>query len=103
MATVPDDWNLKAVGAPEAWAPLTRSGEPRDIPWNGVEVAHLDIGWINHPVFGPKSNTWVEVGNGRNLMEPVGKPEYPLNPKALYAGHGTRTMSVLCGDTKADR
>lgn len=102
MAKVPDDWNLTKVGAQEAWKLLEPSGEPRDIIWNGVEVAHLDTGWTNHPVFGTRANTWVRIKDGLNYMEPGKTPESPVKKSAFSAGHGTRTLSVLCGDTKED-
>lgn len=102
MANVPDDWNLTAVGAQKAWKLLAPSGEPRDIVWNGVEVAHLDTGWTNHAVFGTRASTWIQVSDGLNYMEPGKPPESPVKKSAFSAGHGTRTLSVLCGDTKED-
>ncbi len=103
MPAPADGWNLDLVRAPEAWQRLVPSGEPRDIVWNGVEVAHLDTGWTNHGVFGDLASTWIRVDDGINYIEPGKRPEDPISASAFSGGHGTRTLSVLCGDAREDR
>lgn len=85
----PAQWNLDAVGAPAAWASFGAQA-----PWRQIKVAHLDTGVTTHPCRG----AWVDVDAGINYLEPQNKPIDPLSAGALFAGHGTKTSSVLCGD-----
>jgi len=102
MPAAPEGWNLDAVQATEAWQRLSPGGDPRGIVWNGIEVAHIDTGWTNHGVFGPLHATWVRVDDGVNYLERGKRPEDPIRDSAFSPGHGTRTLSVLCGDARED-
>ncbi|MGC2855506.1 S8/S53 family peptidase [Novispirillum sp. DQ9] len=89
MADAPKkSWSLDEVRAREALGLI--GGPPH---WDEVNVAHIDTGVAPHPTLGD----WVAVDQGVNYMEPGTPPIDPLKRDAPFAGHGTRTMSVLTG------
>lgn len=93
-------WNLKLVRAREAFSMLPRSGGDDEVDWGEVEIAQIDTGYTEHPVFGPWPNGRSEilrVEDGLNLIESGQLPSDPLDYKGNPA-HGTRILSVICGD-----
>ena len=117
-------WNLTSTAAGEARRRLAvRHGQSGQIDWGRLSVAHIDTGVRNHPIFGGfGGNSWVMAGRGVNYVEPGHLPVEPRHrpgrtdqsslPGRLVRfitdvsakdsdGHGTRTLSVLCGDWRA--
>ncbi len=96
-------WNLDLVNARQAHNALLRRRHTAagHVDWGSVEIAHLDTGFTRHGVFGPwapdGSNAILLTRQGVNFVENVGLPEDPLDYYG-FPGHGTRTLSVLCGD-----
>jgi subtilisin family serine protease len=84
------DWSLKLTRARDALA-LLSSTYPGD-SWGDINVAHLDTGIRPNSAFG----AWVTPLQGVNFVEPGQSPYDPLHP-TQFAGHGTRTLSVLTG------
>ncbi len=102
------DWHLVEAGIGAAWAML---GGPADIPWKDVAVGHIDTGFTTNPALGFKADVsdWVDTAADRNFFQkeliPLegAPPTFATQDSALdnlggfSGGHGTRTMSVLCG------
>jgi hypothetical protein len=98
------NWNRVMVGASEA---LDIIREPDGtIDWGEINIAHLDTGITRHPVFGDWSgpdrteHETIALDRGVNYREPGTLPLDPLTSDVLdgiFAGHGTRTLSVLAG------
>lgn len=112
------DWNFHSTDIAGAVRRISGgSDDPRAVDWRGVRVAHIDTGVRDHPVFGGLTggSSWVKILSGVNYMEPGEAPVEPpheqsgtliddamdsisdLSDKGVD-GHGTRTLSVLCGD-----
>ncbi len=112
------DWNFISTDVSSAVQKITGgSADPKKIDWRGVRVAHIDTGVRDHPVFGgiKSANSWVKLSEGLNFIE-IGKR--PIEPPHASSGrlpddgtrwisdmtaegmdgHGTKTLSVLCGD-----
>ncbi len=98
-------WNVKMVGAPEAWDMLgwDRSGEP---PWRqpSIKVGHLDTGVTPHACLELHDGTAASSGHvlmheGANTYDAAVHGSLPRDPllAAGTPGHGLRTLSVLCG------
>ena len=91
------DWNLEMVQSRRAFELL----RPRDgrVDWKDIRVAQLDTGYTEHPAFGfrPGEKPWLLLEEGLNLFERASYPRDPLNYKG-NPGHGSRVLSVLCGD-----
>ncbi|MDG2481197.1 MAG: S8/S53 family peptidase [Alphaproteobacteria bacterium] len=89
------------VKAREALAMLPRRpGSDGEIDWGEIEIAQIDTGYTEHAVFGPWSNgtsPTLFVDDGVNFIEPGTRPFDSLDYKGI-PGHGTRILSVLCGD-----
>ena len=116
MATA--SWNFTSADIAGAVRRITGgSADPRGIDWRGVRVAHIDTGMRAHPVFGDIAGglSWVKLSQGVNYVETDKSPLEPPHSRSgqlpndamdwisdLTAegidGHGTRTLSVLCGD-----
>lgn len=94
-------WNLELVKAREAFALLPRcAGSDDEVDWGEVEIAQIDSGYTEHSVFGPWQNGRSEilrVEDGLNLVETGQLPDDPLNYRG-NPGHGTRILSVICGN-----
>jgi hypothetical protein len=102
------DWHLVEAGIGAAWAML---GGPADIPWEDVAVGHIDTGFTTNPALGFRADVsdWVDTAADRNFFQkelnPLegAPPAFATQDSALdnlggfSGGHGTRTMSVLCG------
>ena len=98
-----DDWNLVAVRARQAWALLPERPDG-SIDWGDVTLGHLDSGYTEHPYFGDLANgqSWLRPADGLNVLEPGRPPLDPLRDEAARgkaAGHGTRTLGVICADS----
>jgi subtilisin family serine protease len=95
------DWNLSMVRAREALAMLPRRPDSDDmIDWRGVEIAQIDTGYTEHNVFGPWNegkSPALRVSDGVNFVEPGNLPFDSLDYEGVQ-GHGTRILSVLCGN-----
>lgn len=99
-------WHLAMVHAPQAWALL---GGADQIDWTGVRVGHIDTGWTAHPALGFAAQPWVLTALGETFFAPSGGDpgsvpgpglgEDPLG--GAFAGHGTRTGSMICGRASA--
>jgi subtilisin family serine protease len=103
------DWQLDLIQAPQAWT--KHFGNPAKIDWKDVKVGHIDTGYTTHQALGfvPRSQSWVNTVRGRNFRrlgfgdgdvsepptEDVRSARDPLS--GAFGGHGTRTMSVICG------
>lgn len=104
-------WHLACIEAPGAWALL---GGPDSIDWGGVLVGHLDTGYTENLALGFKSGNpsslWVDTlrdhnfrrnDTGGDSSEPPREDPNSAYEFALwgtpFSGHGTRTMSTLCG------
>jgi len=98
--TARPDWNLGMVYAREARAMLPRTAAGA-IDWGDVRVGHLDTGYTRSPVFGDlqAGQSWLRPDLGLNLVDGTADPLDPLNYEG-NPGHGTRTLSVICGDAK---
>jgi len=111
------DWNFLSTDISGAIRRVSGgSDNPQSIDWRGVRVAHIDTGVRDHPVFGGLTSgaSWVNIAAGVNYIEPGMPPIEPphdlsgtlledamdwisdLSDKGVD-GHGTRTLSVLCG------
>lgn len=93
-----EQWNLEFVQAQRAWA-MFPSGPP-NASWRQTRVGHIDTGYTEHPVLGFKADhrsDFVRAHEGINHMDSGGLPLDPLDYDG-QPGHGTRTMSVLCGN-----
>ncbi|VAW78937.1 hypothetical protein MNBD_GAMMA12-3235 [hydrothermal vent metagenome] len=94
------NWNLDLVNAKKAMNYLKR--ELGEINWSGVEVAQIDTGYTEHPVFGDFSSTtnilW-QAGKNYQDEHMNSLPVDPMNYDGLLqsAGHGTEIASVICG------
>jgi subtilisin family serine protease len=109
------DWHLVECGFPAAWESL---GGVEHIDWTGVSVGHIDTGFTRHPVLGfPSEDSdsgWLDLSHDANFFSTeldtsTGMPSSAQSNSAeehhtpgLSGGHGTRTMSVLCGYDKSD-
>jgi subtilisin family serine protease len=95
------DWNLTMVRAREALALLPQHpGRDDEVDWGEIEIAQIDTGYTAHAIFGfgpGADNTFLRVEDGANFVEPGEGPHDPLNYRG-FPGHGTRILSVLCGD-----
>lgn len=89
-------WNLNLVKAPAAWKMFP--GALQAAPWQGIRVGHIDTGYTEHPVLGFAQHTSciVRAHEGINFRESESLPLDPLGGGG-QPGHGTRTMSILCG------
>jgi subtilisin family serine protease len=94
-------WNHDFVRLGEALEALRQKQQGAEIDWTGVKVAHLDTGVTRHPVFAWNGGVspFVLVDEGLNFLDPT-KP--PLDDGSgsgplRTPGHGTRTLSALCG------
>jgi subtilisin family serine protease len=94
-------WNHDFVRLGEALAALRQKQGGAEIDWQDTRVAHLDTGFTRHPAFDftGDDSPFILWREGRNLLSP-GQPPFddgtgvgPLQ----HPGHGTRTMSALCG------
>ncbi|MGQ0662846.1 MAG: S8/S53 family peptidase [Pseudomonadota bacterium] len=99
-----DLWNKCYVKLDAALARLSAMpGNLEEIDWGDVRVAHLDTGYTQHQAFGPwrpdETSEFVLVEEGVNYLEPDQRPRDPLIGAGTlqHPGHGTRTLSVLCG------
>lgn len=111
------DWNFHSTDIAGAVRRITGGTDnPSAIDWRGVRVAHIDTGVRDHPIFGVLAggDSWVKISAGVNYIEPGEPPIEPpqdqsgtliedamdwisdLSDKGVD-GHGTRTLSVLCG------
>lgn len=97
------DWHLTMVKAPEAWNLL---GGVDQINWGKVRIGQIDTGWTRHEALGFSSpQPWLAVADGLtdfapSVGDPFSGPGPGLGEDALsgaFAGHGTRTGSVMCG------
>ena len=100
----PNYWPLEMVRA-ETAQQLVRGaqGGGAAIDWGEVWVAHPDTGYTEHPVFGFQGgqSPVLLVDRGVNFVEPGTPPKDSLTG-GMFAGHGTRTGSVLCGNQAPD-
>lgn len=94
-------WNIDMVRGRQARDRLPqRTDGSGQIDWNEMEVALIDTGYTEHPVFGPwqdGESPFVRVDDGLNLIERGKRPFDPLTYEGT-PGHGTRVGSVLCGN-----
>lgn len=108
------DWQNAAADLPAAWEQL---GDTGPAMYAGIRVAHIDTGYTEHPALGftTPEGTWLRPDLGRNFWrernEIPGVGEEPLrwlnerpefdgprdNLTGPFAGHGTRTQSLLAG------
>ena len=94
-------WNIDMVKGRQARDRLPRRTDGSgQIDWGEIEVALIDTGYTEHPVFGPwqdGQSPFVRVDDGLNLIE---RGQRPFDPLAYEGtpGHGTRVGSVLCGN-----
>ena len=104
------DWHLVECRFPTAWQAF---GGAEAIDWTGIKVGHIDTGFTRHPALGFASDSsdsdWINTAHDRNffaaeLDTSTGTPTFVDSTSAeerdaggLNGGHGTRTMSVLCG------
>ena len=100
MATARRDWNLRMVGAREAWEYLPKHAGGA-VDWGDVRVGHLDTGYTRHPIFGEwnAGQSWLRPDLGRDIVAGDADPSDPLDYEG-NPGHGTRTCSVICGDAR---
>ncbi|MBI3917772.1 MAG: S8/S53 family peptidase [Betaproteobacteria bacterium] len=103
------DWHLIETRIFAAWQAL---GGADNIQWGDVAIGHIDTGFTTHPALGFTDSTpdspWIDTARDRNFFErelnpPDGAPVFAAFDSALdplggfSGGHGTRTLSVLCG------
>jgi subtilisin family serine protease len=93
-------WNIELVKAPAARDLLPRAADG-SIDWGDIKLCHLDTGYTDHPTFRDpiSGQTWLRPEEGRNFIE-GGPPLDPVDNRRLRGksfGHGTRTLSVICG------
>lgn len=104
------DWHLVECGFPMAWDVF---GGPHAIDWTGIRVGHIDTGFTRHPALGFASDDgdsdWIDTARDGNFFSTeldtsIGTPVFVDSESAeerdlggTNAGHGTRTLSVLCG------
>ena len=92
-------WNLRMVKAAQAWR-LFPGGSA--VPWQGVQVGHIDTGYTEHPALGfagGPTSSFVQPHKGINYKEGGELPKDPLGYNG-QPGHGTRTMSVLAANLR---
>jgi hypothetical protein len=108
------DWHLTLTGIPAAWAMFDPAAG--SVPWKDIRVAHIDTGCTEHPAFGfgGADGTWLRPDLGLNLhaervsatpgegfdLSWTRTPESagPFdNLEGPFAGHGTRTASMITG------
>lgn len=104
-------WHLACIDAPGAWALL---GGPAGIAWGDVLVGHIDTGYTQNPALGftpgNSSSPWIDTvrdhnfrrnDTGSDASEPPREDPNSAYEFALwgtpFSGHGTRTLSTLCG------
>lgn len=94
------DWNLRMVGA-EAARRLLPTHPDGTLDWGTVRVGHLDTGYTRHPIFGDWAHdaSWLAVNDGWNTIDDTEDATDPLDYEG-NPGHGTRTLSVICGDAR---
>jgi Subtilase family len=101
------DSHLVAVNLPTAWAMF---GGPAAIKWGAVKAGQIDTGYLRHPAFGFEPAPWLDVTNGATFFPPAAAPELgdlsgpgggQDNGQGLFAGHGTRIGSAVCGQAPA--
>jgi len=113
--TASHDWHLGETGLDRAW---THWGGPGQISWGGVVVGHIDTGFTGHPCLGWQggASPFVLTDRDRNFFydelypgPESGAPHPDADPHSAedpltgaFAGHGTRTASVLAGYAPAD-
>ena len=101
-------WNVKMVGAPEAWDMMgwDRKSEP---PWRqpSIKVGHMDTGIAPHTCLDLHDGTANSTGHilmheGANTFDADAHGSLPHDPLLPHGtpGHGLRTLSVLCGHQK---
>lgn len=114
------DWHLVETRVQEAWDLF--GGRDR-IDWTNLSVGHIDTGWTFHRALGfsgtreEENSPWIDTGNDRNYFSgefdpgnegaPPGRP-FPADPHSARdplgganGGHGTKTLSVLCGSDES--
>jgi len=112
------DWHIVESNIHGAWKLI---GGPENIDWNDVVVGHIDTGFTLHPVFGftdgMLNSPWVNTVRDRNFFSKEtgyqveggyqgansasgDSAEDPLG--GMSHGHGTRTLSILCGFDTSD-
>ncbi len=92
-------WNLRMVRAAQAWK-LFPGGAA--VPWQNVQVGHIDTGYTQHPALGfagGPTSSFVQPHKGINYKERGELPRDPLGYDG-QPGHGTRTMSVLAANLR---
>lgn len=109
------DWHLEETGFGRAWQ--QHWGGPQGIDYGNVIVGHIDTGFTQHPCLGWQNGAspFVLTDRDRNFFydELYPHPEVPTYVIAdplsaqdpltgAFAGHGTRTASVLAGISLAD-
>jgi subtilisin family serine protease len=111
------DWHLVECGFPAAWKLFDGI---ESIDWTGIAVGHIDTGFTHHPALGFAADDgggseWVDTVQDANFFSleldtSTGMPTFAQSDSAedrelagLNGGHGTRTMSVLCGFDTARR
>ncbi|MES9856108.1 MAG: S8/S53 family peptidase [Sedimenticola sp.] len=106
--TPPRGWNLTVIRARPALKllPMDPTGS---IDWSEVDIAQIDTGYTEHPVFGDfvAGETHLNIHAGRNFRdgETLNDPRDPINYSGLgtLPGHGTHTGSLLCGNKIAGK
>lgn len=98
------DWHLVSAKVPEAWSMLNG---PNNIAWGSISVGHIDTGYTNHPAFGFPAAPWVDVHQAKTFFPAAPIGEDSMFPKQGLPGvdnligpsdgHGTRTLSTICG------
>jgi len=94
------DWNLRMVGAAAARRLLPQHPDGT-LDWGTIRVGHLDTGYTRHPIFGDWAGdaSWLAVDAGWNTIDDTADAADPLDYEG-NPGHGTRTLSVICGDAR---
>ncbi|TAN77826.1 MAG: hypothetical protein EPN20_01515, partial [Magnetospirillum sp.] len=87
-------WSAAAVRVWEA-ADLVGRANYEEIVIGQVDTGIRLCPAINHP--------WIDVARGKNFVEPSNPNPFPPNgPSGGNPEHGTRTLSVLAGESNAD-
>jgi hypothetical protein len=108
------DWQIAITGIPDAWAQI--GSAPGQVPWRHIRVGHIDTGCTEHPAlgWGGPQGTWLLPDEGLNLYAAKANPlageaidrfwlrtpesAGPFdNLEGPFAGHGTRTASMITG------
>ena len=113
------DWYLSESRLDEAWDLF---GGRDKINWDNVSVGHVDTGWTFHRALGfsgtqeEENSPWVNTNDDRNFFsgdfdrggEGAPPPLFPVDPHSARdrlegpnGGHGTKTLSVLCGSDES--